>query len=326
MIRYAIVLIAACMLSACAPTIKTQAVPVSTIPSGATVNVDGQKQLVSPCTVDLACTQDHILTFTRDGYQQQDVTIKRKYQEQKVLLNAINSGISSGTFFDDAAMGITSGLSSIDSQQDSGDAYVLVPSTVSVRLVPEGGFPNTTTPSEADQAVTNPSSPLDLLDAHDEQMLEHALESSATGMTSSWTNKQGTGFSMVPEDARTENNQTIRPFSLAATLNGSQTVKNYLGVRVGRGEWQIHVPTAQKQNTENDDQPQLTGTSVLKTLGELNWPSVGKSTKIASSSKSSTHVGDDGTVTTKSSSTSVSAGVHVSPKAAFQLLDALDGN
>jgi hypothetical protein len=71
----------------------------------------------------------------------------------------------------------------------------------------------------------------------------------------------------------------------------------------------------------------MTTRSVLKTLGEINWPGgVGKSTKLGSSSKKSTHVGNDGTVTTKSSSTSVSAGVHVSPKAAFQLLDALDGS
>ncbi|WP_462325084.1 PEGA domain-containing protein [Desulfoplanes sp.] len=310
------------MTAACAPAIKTQAVPVSTTPSGATVNVDGQQQLVSPCTVDLACTQDHILSFSKEGYQQQDVAIKRKYQEQKVLLSAINSGISSGTFFGDAAMGITSGLSSIDSQQDTGEAYVLSPSTVSVRMVPVGGFATTTTQTEVDQAVTDPSSPLDLLDSHDEQMLEHALESSASGMTASWNNGQGTGFSVVPQDARTQNGRTVRPFSLAATLDGSQTVKHYLGVRVGRGEWQIRaVPSGTKQVPSGPQSP-----SVLKTLGEVNWPRVGKSSKIASSSKRSTHVGQDGTVTTKSSSTSVSAGVHVSPKAAFKLLDALDGD
>jgi hypothetical protein len=324
MIRLVTLLVTALMLTACAPTIKTQAVPISTTPSGATVDVDGQQQLVSPCTVDLTCTQDHLLTFSKDGYQQQDVTIKRQYQEQKVLINAINSGISSGSFFDNTAMGITSGLSSIDSQQNTGEAYVLVPSTVSVRLIPEGGFPKTSTHQEVDQATTNPSSPLDLMDSHDEQMLEHALESSATGMTSSWTNTQGTSFSMVPEDAHTENNQTTRPFSLAATANNSQTVKHYLAVRVGRGEWQIRAATSRE---DGPDSSQMTTSSVLKTLGEINWPGgVGKSTKLGSSSKKSTHVGNDGTVTTKSSSTSVSAGVHVSPKAAFQLLDALDGS
>jgi hypothetical protein len=323
MIRLVALLAWVLVLTACAPTIKIQAVPVSTTPSGATISVDGQKEVVSPCTVDLTCTQDHILTFTKEGYQQQDVTIRRQYQEQKVLINAINSGISSGSFFSDAAMGITSGLGSIDSQQNTGEAYVLIPSTVSVRLVPEGGFPRTSTHQEVDQALSDPSSPLDLLDAHDEQMLEHGLESSATGTTSSWTNGNGTRFSLVPQDARTENGQTVRPFSLAAAVNGSQTVKEFKGVRVGRGEWQIHAATS----PETSESSSVTSTSLLKTLGEINWPGgVGKSTKLDSSSKKSTHVKSDGTVTTKSTSTSVSAGVHVSPKAAFQLLDALEGD
>jgi hypothetical protein len=324
MIRLVTLLAWVLVLTACAPTIKTQAVPVSTTPSGATVDVDGKQQLVSPCTVDLTCTQDHLLTFSKEGYQQQDVTLRRQYQEQKVLINAINSGISSGSFFDNAAMGITSGLSSIDSQQDTGEAYVLIPSTVSVRLVPEGGFPKTSTTQKVDQATTNPSSPLDCMDSHDEQMLEHALESSATGITSSWTNGQGTTFAMVPEDARTEDGQTSRSFSLAATTNGSQTVKQYLAIRVGRGEWQIHAATSRE---DDPDSSRTTTKAVLKTLGEVNWPGgIGKSTKLGSSNKKSTHVGNDGTVTTKSTSTSVSAGVHVSPKAAFQLLDALEGD
>jgi hypothetical protein len=128
---------------------------------------------------------------------------------------------------------------------------------------------------------------------------------------------------LVPQDARTENGQTIRPFSLAAAVNGSQTVKEFKGMRVGRGEWQIHAATS----PETSESSSVTSTSLLKTLGEINWPGgVGKSTKLDSSSKKSTHVGNDGTVTTKSTSTSVSAGVHVSPKAAFQLLDALEGD
>ena len=329
MIRMFFLALLLVMTTACAPSIKTQAIPISTIPSGADVSVDGTQKLVAPCTVDLACTQDHILSLTKEGYEQQNVVIKRKYQEQKVLLKAINSGMSTGSFMDNAFMGISSGVSSIDSQENSGDAYVLVPSAVSIRLVPLQGFAPTTSAAEARQARTNPQSPLDLLSAHDEQMLENTLESSASGKTVTWTGKDGTTvFAVVPEDAQTRDNHLVRPFSLAAKAkDGTQTVKEYQGYRTGRGEWQISLPTAADQD---DSTLNLDSKTVIRTLGEVageaDWPSYDKSTKVSESSHKSTHYNSDGSMTTKESSSSVSAGVHVSPKSVFKLLDAFEGD
>gem|GEM_PF-3764894 len=58
--------------------------------------------------------------------KQQDVVIKRQYQREKVLINAINSGINAGTFFNDAAWGINSGAQSINHQEATGEACRLV--------------------------------------------------------------------------------------------------------------------------------------------------------------------------------------------------------
>ena len=331
MIRMFPLIVLLFLLSACATTVKTQPVPVSTNPSGADVCVDGGKKFVSPCNVNLACTQDHILTVSKEGFQQQDVVIKRQYQQQKVLLNAINSGVSTGSFLDNALMGIRSGVSSIDEQESSGEAYVLVPSTVSVRLVPRTGFAATTTRSEAAQAKASPTSPIAMMDAHDEQMLENTLESSASGKTVTWKNGSGTTvFAVIPEDSRTRGSYLVRSFSLAAkSSDGSQTAKEYQAFRTGRGEWQIGLPAPHQQEVQqNNATLNMDAKTIGKTLGEslgaIHWPSYDKHTDLSTSSKKSTHDNNDGSVTTHKSSTSVSAGVHVSPTSVFKLLDALE--
>jgi hypothetical protein len=76
----------------CAPTIATQRIPVSTNPPGAQALVDGKVSCTTPCTVEMARNQDHILTLQKEGYRQQDVPVKREYQSETALVNAINSG------------------------------------------------------------------------------------------------------------------------------------------------------------------------------------------------------------------------------------------
>ncbi len=121
-------LVCALLLSACGPTVLTQPVPVSTDPAGVNVAVDGKAVCVAPCQVDLARNQDHILTLTKEGYRQQDVLIKRQYQTNKVLLNAINQGAQSAQFFKSGWMGANQGVMSMNSQEETGEAYILSPS------------------------------------------------------------------------------------------------------------------------------------------------------------------------------------------------------
>jgi surface antigen len=314
------------LLTACAPTIKTQTIPVSTIPSGADVRVDGKQNLTAPCTVDLTCTQDHILSLSKDGYEAQDVVIKRKYQQQKVLLNALNSGLSTGTLLDSAIMGINSGVSSIEGQESSGEAYVLSPSAVSVRLVPVKGFAADADPADMHRALAHPQSPLALLGPHDEQMLENALESSASGRTVTWTSSgKNTTFAVVCADAHQQGSHLVRSFSLAARLaDGSKTVKHYKAYRAGRGEWQVGQPASQ---SPDDASLHLSAKDVARTLGEvagsMKLPSWDKSTDLEKSDHTSVHHNSDGSVTTRKSSTRVSAGMHITPQGVLQLLNAL---
>lgn len=93
----------------------------------------------TPATVSLERTRDHILTLVKDNYHQQDVVVTRQYQSGKVMRNAVLSGVNSGLFFKDKRMGVSSGMSSLSRQEQTGEAYILVPATVSVSLTPLDG-------------------------------------------------------------------------------------------------------------------------------------------------------------------------------------------
>jgi len=123
----------------CQPTVLRQDIPVSTNPMGATIYADGKLVGQTPCTVSLDRTNNHILTLVKDTYRQQDVVITKQYQSNKVLRNAVMSGVNSGLFFKDKRMGVSSGFGSISGQEATGEAYILVPATVSVDLTPSNG-------------------------------------------------------------------------------------------------------------------------------------------------------------------------------------------
>ncbi|OPY60641.1 MAG: PEGA domain protein [Syntrophorhabdaceae bacterium PtaU1.Bin034] len=137
---YALLAVAVLSFGCSAPVLK-QDVPVSTNPVGAKVFADGVFVGYSPTTVSLERTRDHILTLIKDNYRQEDVQITRQYQQDKVMLNAIRSGVNSGLFFKDARMGMNSGFNAIDSQEKSGEAYILVPPIISITLYPLYGPP-----------------------------------------------------------------------------------------------------------------------------------------------------------------------------------------
>lgn len=123
----------------CSTPVLRQDIPVSTNPMGAKILADGVVVGKTPATVSLERTRDHILTLVKDNYHQQDVVVTRKYQSGKVMRNAVLSGVNSGLFFKDKRMGVSSGMSSLSRQEQTGEAYILVPATVSVSLTPLDG-------------------------------------------------------------------------------------------------------------------------------------------------------------------------------------------
>lgn len=324
----------AALLSGCAPTVLTQPVPVSTDPPGASVAVDGKPGCTSPCQLALTRNQDHILSVTKEGYRQQDVIIKRQYQSNKVLLNAINQGAQSAQFFKDGWMGLNQGVMSMNSQEETGEAYVLSPSTVSLRLVPVAGFARRTGPDElaqAAQAAASGLSPLDIMDQGDQQMLENALETSRSGEVKVWRNAQsGASFSVSPEAAQEEGGQVLRWFALGAKQNGVSASGRFPAHRVGRGEWLVGLPPAQAASGSDKAMDKgaedLSRRETLRALGQAPLPEAKKSWSLGSSSStktSSSSTPGGYSTTTTTTKTSAKASVGFNPAGLVNVLDAL---
>lgn len=123
----------------CSIAVLKQDIPVSTNPLGSTIYADGQMMGQTPGTVSLERNRDHIITLVKDNYRQADVAIRRQYQSEKVLMKAVQMGVNSALFFKDTGMGINSGFNAISNQEESGEAFILVPSVVQVSLTPLHG-------------------------------------------------------------------------------------------------------------------------------------------------------------------------------------------
>jgi hypothetical protein len=309
----------------CAPTIATQRIPVSTNPSGAQAMVDGKLSCTTPCTVEMARNQDHLLTLQREGYWQQDVPVRRQYQSETALVNAINSGVNSGTFFNNAAMGLNSAVMKMNMDRSTGAAYVLVPTTVAVTLVPAGGFPSKSTEGEAARSLQKSVSPLDVMDTSDEHMLESALETSATGHPAVWTNdKTGFSFAVEPEDSRTENGFVVRNFRIGAQKGAEKATRVYPAYRAGRGEWVVgNPPQGGEAPAAGAGQTGSPTASVVRPLAELPWPVASKEKTLTDTSHTTTRRNSDGSVTTETRGSSTKVGVGVGPGAVLGILDAL---
>jgi hypothetical protein len=141
-IKYFVLLSLVALLGfGCETVILKQDIPVSSNPMGAKIYADGRFSGQTPGTVSLERTRDHILTIVKENYRQEDLMIRKQYQSDKVLMKAIQSGVNSGLFFKDARMGANSGFNSISRQEETGEAYILVPPAVMVNLVPLYGPP-----------------------------------------------------------------------------------------------------------------------------------------------------------------------------------------
>ncbi len=106
--------------SGCATIIHgtTQDLNITTDPSGADLNVDGQEHYKSPAKITMKRKDDHIIEVNMDGYQKETVNIK------SVVSGAVAGNILAG------------GLIGWGVDAASGGQYRLVPENVDLRLRP----------------------------------------------------------------------------------------------------------------------------------------------------------------------------------------------
>lgn len=324
------VLLALSVAAGCAPTVKMQSIPVSTNPMGATVYVDGKPSCTSPCAVDLPRNADHILTLKKDQFRQQDVIIKRVYQQEKVMMKAVSQGMQSssmavGSGGDKTAWGMMQGVNSIDSQESSGDAYILSPSAVSVRLI-------SLTP-QANYELTGSTGPdIQSLTSTDRAQISYILESMKSGTSFNWKNDQtGINYVVKAGSVLPGYEDPTRSFVLKMTANGQSQTYDCKASRTGKGKWDIlgngastSMLTGETPNVETSSPAKMNSDTFLKDavkVGAMAAPTIhgGVAGKTGSSSESF----KNGTYTKKSSTTKVKAGVSVNPAQAVQALDTL---
>ncbi|BDQ33565.1 PEGA domain-containing protein [Pseudodesulfovibrio portus] len=125
----------ACLLALAACGVPKQKIPVSTDPIGAAIYLDGEKQCTSPCAVRADKQGDHLLTIVKEGYEQEEIILKRQFKPDRALRDGVISGIIRGG----GAEGVAKETArEVDEQERSGEAYVLTPSIVTIRLTPKG--------------------------------------------------------------------------------------------------------------------------------------------------------------------------------------------
>ncbi|MBI9080595.1 MAG: PEGA domain-containing protein [Pseudodesulfovibrio sp.] len=135
-VRNSAIILALLLFTGCGAA--TQNIPVSTEPSGAIVYVDGTETCTTPCNATLEKTQDHILTIKKDGYRQADVPIVRKYDTTGVARDATQSGMRSSSMGSNTQGAIANALMTAGAKEEQGTAYILTPSTVTVKLAKKG--------------------------------------------------------------------------------------------------------------------------------------------------------------------------------------------
>ncbi|WP_291327414.1 PEGA domain-containing protein [Desulfovibrio sp. UCD-KL4C] len=323
----AALIIVAGVLSGCAPQVKMQSIPVSSNPMGATVFADGKTVCQAPCTIDLACNADHIITLTKDQFRQQDIIIKRVYQQQKVLMNAVSSGMSSSSMAigDKTAWGIARGVDSIDSQEQTGEAYVLSPSAVTVTLIPM------TPQSRKDQAGALSLSIQSLTDT-DRAQISYVLESLKSGSQFSWTNDQtGIQYLITTHGILSGYDVPTRAFSLNMTSRGHSSIYEGKASRSNTGKWKIIGEGASDSmgssasNVETAQPAQMNSDSFIEDAAKAAAIGAAPHIKggVTGKSGSSSESFDGSTYTKKSSETKVKASVNVNPVEAIDVLDTL---
>ena len=316
------------LIAGCAPVIKTQSIPVSTNPMGATVYADGKIMCSSPCSVELARNAEHIITLKKEQYRQYDVIVKRVYQQEKVMLKAVSQGIQSSSYSvgsgtDKAAWGMMQGVNSIDSQEQTGDAYVLSPSAVSVRLIP-------LTPQAQHNIAGSTAPDIQSLTSNDRAQISYILETMKTGTDFDWINSQ-TGIKYFVKAGPIISGYDVptRSFILRMTAFGQTTKYDAKASRVNNGEWSIlgngassSMITDERSVEKRTEPAKMNSDSFLMDsvkAGTMAAPSIhgGVTAKGGSSSEG----WDGNTYKKECTSTRIKAGVNVNPAQAVEVLD-----
>jgi hypothetical protein len=137
------------LATGCSTPVLRQDIPVSTNPMGATIYANGKPVGKAPTTISLERTRDHIVTLSLENYRQEDVVVRRQYQQQRTLLKAVQSGVDTGLFFNNPSMGVSRGIMDMQRAESTGDAYLLVPVAVKVDLTPLPGTAAAAAPQAA---------------------------------------------------------------------------------------------------------------------------------------------------------------------------------
>ena len=110
-----------------------QKIPVSTNPIGATVFADGRKVCTTPCSVNLTTDAPHLLTIVKDGYEQEDLEITRRFKPDRAIRDGVIAGVLKGGDPKEVGKEVAK---EVDEQERSGEAYELIPKIVTIRLTP----------------------------------------------------------------------------------------------------------------------------------------------------------------------------------------------
>ncbi len=125
------IIVLAIVLTACG--VPKQSIPVSTNPIGATIYADGKKICISPCAVRFDKQSDHLITIVKDGFEQEDIQITRRFMPDEAIRDGAIYGILKGGDPKEVAGEVAK---EVDEQERTGEAYELVPSIVTVTLEP----------------------------------------------------------------------------------------------------------------------------------------------------------------------------------------------
>ena len=207
---FPLVFLACIALSACSAA--TQNIPVSSNPDGAQVLADGKDVGTTPCNVTLDKTQPHILTLKKEGFRQVDVQVTQKYDTAGVTRDATQTGLWQSSNGANTEGAVANALMAVGAEEESGDAYVLSPASVVVRLVPVNGQPVQTT-AQADAPVVISS---DQLDPADQKRLEEGQAGNVS------TTQPATLGDAVAEDPAKEAEAVLEGAAVAAPTVGTE--------------------------------------------------------------------------------------------------------
>jgi hypothetical protein len=120
-LKYLFIALLCLSLCGCATIITgtTQKIPVASNPEGARLDVDGQCAFTTPVVLKLERKRDHVLVFSKEGYQQQTITLLH------TLSGAVCANILGPSIY---GWGVDAG---------TGAQYKLIPERVNVQMTQE---------------------------------------------------------------------------------------------------------------------------------------------------------------------------------------------